>query len=432
MTTEPRPAVLPATGPLGILAGGGGLPELVAEIAMARGQPVHIVGLKGEAENGIARFPHTWANWGAIGRMLAAFRAAGCKNLVIVGSVTRPDPGKVRPDFGLLRAIPTILQLFGGGDDHVLRNVVRFFELQGFTVCGVADVAAELVMPAGTIGAVQPAAGHASDIEAGFALIDALGSADIGQAAVVSGGKVLAIEAAEGTDRMLLRLQSVDPSRTRGGVLIKRPKPGQELRVDLPAIGPRTVELCALLGLSGIAVEAGKVLVVERPVLVGKADAGGLFVTGVALLAHAVGPEPRMQPAAVASCGQLAADQKVRADIARALNVMQVLARSTESAGVAVVRRHVIAIETGEGLPAFLARVQQLRQWGATARSKRRGVVALAAQAVSADSIERMIGIIADVGLAGIVLPTGCPLDARRTAARTATERGLVIVEAVA
>ncbi len=415
--------------PIGILAGGGGLPEQIAGILQAQGRAVHIVGLLGEAEVGIARYPHTWANWGAIGRMMAAFRNAGCKELVIVGSVTRPDLRKVRPDLGLIRAIPTILQLFGGGDDHVLRNIVRFFELQGFTVRGVYDVTPELVMATGAIGAVQPSTAHASDIAAGFALIDALGSADIGQAVVISNGRVLAIEAAEGTDRMLQRLQSRGAGLTRGGVLIKRPKPGQELRVDLPAIGPRTIHWCVALGLSGIAVQAGKVLVVDRSVLIEKANADGLFVTGV-VPSPSTSVAPRIAAVPVTLCGRLMPDKRVRADIARAVGVMRVLSGTTNAGGIAVVRRHVIAIETGEGLPAMLARVEELRQWGATARSKRRGVVALAAHAVTSDLIEGLVEAIAVTGLACIVLPVDCPADARSIAARAATGRGLVIVEA--
>lgn len=263
MTADSGPAPI-ATSPLGILAGGGQLPERIAELTLARGRGVHIVALEGEAGRGIERFPHTWVNWGGIGRMTRSFREAGCRDMIFVGGVKRPDPRRVRPDIGLIRAIPTIIRLFGGGDDHVLRRVVRFFEAQGFTVRGVADVAPELLVKSGALGRLAPAPAFARDAASGFALIGALGAADVGQGVVIRDGRVLAVEAAEGTDRMLSRLAEAPGRRAAGGILVKAPKPAQELRIDMPAIGPRTVELAAQAGLAGIAVEADRVLVADR------------------------------------------------------------------------------------------------------------------------------------------------------------------------
>ena len=420
MTTE----VAAKLGPLGILAGGGGLPEQIAASAVAQGRAVHIVAIMGEAAPGIEKFPHTWVNWGSIGRMSASLKSAGCRDLIIVGSVTRPDLRKVRPDLGLIRAIPTIIRLFGGGDDHVLRNVVRFFEAQGFIVRGVAEVAPHLLMATGAIGRNVPDPAIAADIDRGFALVDALGFADVGQAVVIKGGRVLAIEAAEGTDRMLVRLGA--EKRAQGAILIKRPKPDQELRVDMPAIGPRTVELAAEIGLVGIVVEAGRVLIAERAGVIEAADRCGLFVAGV--VAHTA-PTLVRPVGAFKLVNRLMPQAPLRQDTIRACGVVAALASFASTAGVVVVRNHVIAIETGEGLEAMFARVNVLRQWGAKAGSKRRGVLALSGAGLTASSVATIVTAAAKAGLAGLVLPSGIATNVADQFGQVAERQGLSVTE---
>jgi UDP-2,3-diacylglucosamine hydrolase len=416
--------------PLGILAGGGRLPEQIAESIVARGGAVHIVAIEGEAEPEIARFPHTWVNWGAIGRMTASLKAAGASDLIIVGRVTRPDWRKVRPDLGLVRAIPTIIQLFGGGDDHVLRNVVRFFETQGFTVRGVADLAPELLMPGGALGRVAPGPAFLADADRGFALIEALGASDVGQAVVMRNGGVLAIEAAEGTDRMLVRLADDANRRASGGVLVKGPKPGQELRVDMPVIGPRTIELAGRVGLAGIMVASGRVLVADRSSLIAAADVGGMFVAGVDVRD---GPVPEHSSSHVVALSQLTrrtATPAVRRDMARALDTLAATAPFAAALGVVVVRRHVIAIESGEGLAAMFARTASLRQWGATVRSTRRGALALAAAGCDAATLDRALRAAAATGLAGVVLSPGFSAELADRAGHIAGSLGLAVSDA--
>ena len=116
---------------IGILAGGGRLPLMIAESVAARGESVHIVAIEGEADPEIARFPHTWVNWGQIGRMVATLRAEGTDQLVIAGGVKRPDLWRIRPDAGFFLSLPQIVSLLAGGDDSVLTRVVRFFEAKG-------------------------------------------------------------------------------------------------------------------------------------------------------------------------------------------------------------------------------------------------------------------------------------------------------------
>ncbi|MGO8952457.1 MAG: LpxI family protein [Rhodomicrobium sp.] len=268
---------------IGIVAGSGALPVAVAEDASRAGYNPFIAGLTGNAGTGIERFPHAYVHIGQVGRMLRILRSEGCNRLVFVGGLRRPNLFRIKIDAGFVRYLPQLLRLLKGGDDTVLRGVARFFEDQGFEVLAAHEVAPRLLAPQGTFSNLTPRPEDLDDIRLGFKVTHALGLFDIGQAAVVARNYVLAVEAAEGTDAMLLRCRALNSwgYTARKGVLVKGPKPGQDLRLDLPAIGPRTVELAAEAGLAGIAVEAGAVLLAGLEELVEKANKSGLFLYGV-------------------------------------------------------------------------------------------------------------------------------------------------------
>lgn len=281
----PVPAGVKIDGPLGIIAGRGPLPCVLAVSAAARGLPLHIVAIRGEARDEIEHFPHTWIRWGEIGKMFAALDKNGCEDLVIIGGVNRPDLANVRFDLGALKTLPFLLSLGKGGDDHVLSRIVRFFEDKGYRVHGAGDVAPEIMAGVGKLGAKAPSAEDRADIDMAFDVVRALGRFDVGQAAVVVKGHVLAVEAAEGTDAMLARCAELREAGRAGrggraGVLVKAPKPGQEERVDMPTIGPETVTKAAAAGLAGIAV-AEQVLMAERAATIAAANQHGLFLLGV-------------------------------------------------------------------------------------------------------------------------------------------------------
>jgi DUF1009 family protein len=270
-------------GPLGIIAGGGQLPCVVAQSVSARGNPVHIFGISGEASEAIERFPSTWVKWGELGKLFATCDKIGCRDLVIIGGVSRPDFANVKFDFGAIKNLPFIISLGKGGDDHVLSNIVRFFEGKGFRVHGAADMAPELLVGEGNLGKRTPTPEDLADVEIGLNVVRELGRLDVGQAAVVAKGYVLAVEAAEGTDAMLERcaeLRKRGRARGRAGVLVKAPKPGQEERIDMPTIGPETVQRAAAAGLAGIAVAAGRLLMAERDATIDTANQNGLFLLG--------------------------------------------------------------------------------------------------------------------------------------------------------
>jgi DUF1009 family protein len=275
---------LNVAGPLGIIAGRGSLPAFIADAATAGNVPVHIVGIQGEADPDIKRFPHTWVKWGEVGKVFSALDKNGCKDLVIIGGVSRPDFKNVRIDLGALKALPFLLSLSKGGDDHILSRLVRFFEQKGYRVHGAGDVLPELLVPEGTLTRRSPSTRDEADMSLGFEVVRTLGKLDIGQAAVVSNGYVLAVEAAEGTDAMLARCADIKrQGRSHGsgtGVLVKAPKPGQEERVDMPTIGPETMLNAAEAGLSGLAVAAQHVLIADYNRTIAIADERKLFLYG--------------------------------------------------------------------------------------------------------------------------------------------------------
>jgi DUF1009 family protein len=269
--------------PLGIIAGAGTLPVEIAARARTQGRRPYVLGFHGLADPGITTFAHDWMRWGQIGRMLRLLRQHGCREIVIVGGVRRPTLTSISIDVGLIRHAPQLYRLTRGGDDAILSRVVRFFEQQGFVVRGAHEIAADLTAPPGNLTRAQPRSADSDDIAKALAVLRALGPHDVGQGVVAARGYVLAVEAAEGTDEMLRRCASLRQwgLSHRHGVLVKTPKPGQELRVDMPTIGPRTAELAAEAGLAGIAVAQGQVLLAEPQTLVETADRLGLFVIGI-------------------------------------------------------------------------------------------------------------------------------------------------------
>ena len=277
MTAHPPPSRI------GVVAAAGSIPIAVCEAAVEKGIDVYVVALKGLASPAISRFPHRWIKLGQVGGLLGALKEAECRDVVIVGSLKRPDLRRIGIDLGFIRHLPTILSLRRGGDDTILKRIVRFFEGQGFTIRGAHEIAPSLLAPTGPCGRHAPDDEHQQDIADGFALLSALAPFDVGQAVVVAGRHVLAIEAAEGTDEMLKRCAALRQwaKRRKAGVLIKAPKTDQELRVDMPVIGPRTVELAAEAGLAGIAVMSRRVMIADQADLVRLADCHGIFITGI-------------------------------------------------------------------------------------------------------------------------------------------------------
>jgi UDP-2,3-diacylglucosamine hydrolase len=275
-------------GPLAIICGGGALPFAVADAVMRRGRSVVLFPVRGWVDpKAVARYPHHFIDLGRYARFHRQATAAGCRDLVMIGTVLRPALRDIRFDWQALRELPTIIRMFRGGDNHLLSMLARVFEKRGFRFVAAHEVAPEILMPQGALGRREPSARDRADIARGVALLAAIGPFDVGQAVVVADNYVLALEAAEGTDRMLARVAELrSEGRVRSavgtGVLVKTPKPAQDRRFDLPAIGPATVAGVARAGLAGIAVTADATIVAEPAEVGAAADRAGIFVTGVA------------------------------------------------------------------------------------------------------------------------------------------------------
>jgi UDP-2,3-diacylglucosamine hydrolase len=280
-------AALEISSPVGLIAGGGAMPFAVADSLTARGIEAVVFALKGACDpKGAERFRHHWISVGQLGRAEKLFRAENCRNLVFIGTLVRPALSEIRLDWGTLRALRRVWAAFRGGDDHLLSSIGRILEQDGFRMVGIKDVAPDLLMPEGCVTRKAPDDHANADIARGRDVLRALGPFDIGQAVVVIDGHVVAVEDIEGTDGLLARVARLRAegrlrARNARGVLVKAPKSGQDLRFDLPTIGPRTIEGAAAASLAGIAIVAGNTIVVEPQTMVEAADAAGLFVSGL-------------------------------------------------------------------------------------------------------------------------------------------------------
>jgi UDP-2,3-diacylglucosamine hydrolase len=266
---------------LGIIAGGGPLPAKVAAAARAAGRGVFILGLEGFADPAtLGPWPHEVRRLGAAGRIVAALREHGCQDLVMIGPVRRPSLLDLRPDAEGAKLLARVGRAAFAGDDGLLAAVIRVLTEEGFRVIGAHDVMREAVAPAGVLTDTRPDAQAMTDINRGVQVARLLGAADVGQGCVVQQGLVLAVEAIEGTDAMLLRAGALRRDGI-GGVLVKLVKPGQDRRADLPTIGLETVRNAAAAGLRGLAFEAGATILAEREACLTAANAAGLFLLGL-------------------------------------------------------------------------------------------------------------------------------------------------------
>lgn len=258
---------------LAILAGRGAMP-----VALAAAHPEALCVAFDGVETPLARIDarHRFEGFGAL---IDDLKARGVARLVLAGGVGRPplDPQAFDPFMQALA--PRLLAALQGGDDALVRLVISVFEEQGFEVIGAHELLPELTAAPGLLAGAAPDEATRADISRARDILAALSPLDVGQGAVVDSGLVLGIETQQGTDAMLRFVAETPASlRGRGGVLVKRPKIGQDLRVDMPAIGPDTLRGAAKAGLQGVVIAAGQVVLIERAALIAAAEEAGLFL----------------------------------------------------------------------------------------------------------------------------------------------------------
>lgn len=272
---------------LAIICGYGSYPIEVAKGAAEQGRHPYMIGIAEEAGEEIRCFPGETLAWGQIGRLFSLLDSHDIREVVFAGGIhKRPDVRKLKLDWGGVKALPQALVFMLGGDNTVLSGTIKLFERRGIAVLGAHQIAPQLLAAAGPLVGRKPGARDFDNIRLAFRACKALGDLDIGQAAIAEGGRVVAVEAAEGTDAMLERVITMRqigrmPAEGKNGVLVKTMKPGQDIRADLPAIGPRTVEAAAEAGLRGIAVEADHSIILDRQRTMDLARTAGIYIYGI-------------------------------------------------------------------------------------------------------------------------------------------------------
>lgn len=270
---------------IGIIAGGGDLPVRLAEACRDGAIPHYVARIDGFADPRLEAFPGASFGIGAIETRYRALKDAGVDAVVMAGIVKRPDFSTLKLDLGGVKLMPRLLAAARKGDEALLSLLVTAFEENGFQVLGAEAVCAPLLGAAGPLGRLSPDPAQREDLRLAARIAAEIGRLDIGQGAVVCEGLVLAVEAQEGTDAMLARVADL-PAAIRGspkakrGVLVKRPKPQQERRIDLPTIGLQTIDRAARAGLAGIAYEAEGALILDKAGVAAAADEAGLYVYG--------------------------------------------------------------------------------------------------------------------------------------------------------
>jgi len=290
MPPEGRPAIeLSPTDRVAVIAGSGRLPVNVAAGLKAAGHPPFVVIAGGErADIGeLAAYDHATIELERMGDLFPLLKRERITHVVLAGGIgRRPRLWRLKPSrYMLTTMLPRLASALGKGDNALLSTIVQLIEEQGPKVVGAHQVVPDLLAIEGTMTKAKPKAADYKDLGIAFAAAKAIGALDIGQAVIAIGGRVVAVEGIEGTDGLLARTGALRShprlSGKKRGVIVKCAKPGQELRADLPAIGPQTVHAAHEAGLAGIGVEAGRSLILDYEAVRASADALGVFVIGL-------------------------------------------------------------------------------------------------------------------------------------------------------
>ena len=277
--------MIPDNAHIGLIAGGRNLPLYVAEAVKQRDLPLTVIEIDPDCPAGRFENSHRMP-LSKFGKILKTLEKSGVTHVCMAGRVGRPDFGNFIPDVSAMRYLPGTLKAAKAGDDALLRHVMGIFEANGFQILPAQSLCESLLLEDGPLGSVGLSEQHRSDAEQAMKIANVIGQSDIGQAAVVAKGIVLAVEAQEGTDAMLDRVATLPAAlcgtySSRAGVLAKRLKPDQDRRVDLPTLGPKTVQLAAEAGLAGIIADAGEAFVIDRDETIRLANHYGMFIVGL-------------------------------------------------------------------------------------------------------------------------------------------------------
>ncbi|MCL5285893.1 MAG: UDP-2,3-diacylglucosamine diphosphatase LpxI [Nitrospirae bacterium] len=260
-----------------MIAGNGTFPFIFLEAAKAAGIPVVVVAHEGETDPVVAThgFPVRWIRLGQVGAIFETFHKSGVRQAAFVGGIKKPKLFDLRPDW---KGMMILGRLARYHDDEALRALASEFEKEGITIVPSTFLLPSLAVTEGVLTKRSPTESEREDIRVGVEVAKIIGPADIGQCVVVREKVVVAVEAVEGTDETIRRAGRV---AGKGTVVVKRAKPGQDLRFDLPSVGPETIRVMQEAGATVLAVEAGKTLLFDRDQTVSLADAAEIAVVGI-------------------------------------------------------------------------------------------------------------------------------------------------------
>ncbi len=276
-------------GPIAIIAGSGLLPALIAKRLKSTGHSYRILALRGFADPETTRSADRILDFLDVRGILDCLKNWGTTGVVLAGSVRRPKPTVLLGSYSLFRNMSELKELVARGDDHLLRGAVAILEDHGFKVIGAHEIAPEITCEQGILTKRDPSVSEYEAITCGAELLKVISPFDIGQGVVVSGCQILAIEGPEGTDKMLRRVATLQkksfflrsPSPFANSVFVKTAKTQQDLRVDMPAVGPKTIREIARAGIGGIALGAKKTLILDREETIREANRCNVFLVGI-------------------------------------------------------------------------------------------------------------------------------------------------------
>ena len=273
----PSPSI--PEGRIGVIAGNGRFPIIFADNARKMGLQVYAVAHEGETDPELEQHVDRihWVKLGQLNKLINAFKADSIKTVVMLGGVKKTHIySNVRPDF---RVLALAAKLALGKDDDILRALAAELEKDGITICESTFGLEGILVEEGTLTSRQPTKKEWADIRYGWDVARETGRLDIGQCVVIKDRVVVAVEAVEGTDEAIKRGGGLAKD---GVVVVKRCKPQQDLRFDLPAVGPRTIEVMRSVKASVLAVEAGRSVILDREILIRDAEDAGIAVVGLA------------------------------------------------------------------------------------------------------------------------------------------------------
>ncbi|MDD4556785.1 MAG: UDP-2,3-diacylglucosamine diphosphatase LpxI [Alphaproteobacteria bacterium] len=266
---------------LGIIAGGSTIPKRLIDECVAQGRDFFVLCIEGNADETYFTdaIPHKWIRIGQSGTGFKLFKDEKVQDVVMIGTIKRPTLSDLIPDLRTTMFF-TKIAAKSLGDDGILRALANDIEHEGMKIKGVHEVMPEILAREGIMTKTKPDKQALQDIKRGVEVCLELGRLDVGQAVIVQQGLILAVEGIEGTDKLIERTKDYQRKGEKP-ILVKLRKPNQDMRLDLPTIGLRTIEKAIESGLRGVAVHAGNALMVDEKEAIELANKHNIFIIGI-------------------------------------------------------------------------------------------------------------------------------------------------------